>query len=253
MLNEITDNAVTEEVVALQEPEVTESTESVESEVATDTVEEATEVQSAEENTKFKELRLKYERETQSAIDKEYSQMYGEQYGIHTKADYEKAMAKQKETELLEQLSNGEVDPEEAYRRLKENDPDFQNLKKMQQETSMKNEVEQLNKELKELDVDITIESLDDVVKLKNVDDIVKYIENGKTLSEAYFLANKKEIIDKRAERVQTETLAKVASLEGASPGSLNNPGEEKSSSIYSLSNDDFKKMQEDVLMGRRK
>ena len=76
--NESTVNAEQEEVVTPQEPIEAEVTESVESEVAPDTVKEAEVVeQSPEENAKFKEIRVKYEREKQEAIDKEYSQMYG--------------------------------------------------------------------------------------------------------------------------------------------------------------------------------
>ena len=252
MPDQITDNAVTEEVVDPQ-PEVVETestevveTESVESEVATDTVKE----QSKEDNSKFAEVRRKAEKES---IDRFISEQYGESHGIHTKADYDKAIAEQKQNELLESLKDEETDPLEVYNKMKENDPEYQAMKQSKQETYMNNQIKELNADLKDLDVDVNIESIDDLTKLKNVDEITKHVESGKTLAEAYFLANKKEIINKRAESVQAETLKKVASLEGANPGSLNNPGETKNESIYNMSEADFKQMQEDVLMGRRK
>lgn len=98
-MEENTVNAVVEEVVTPQTEEVQES---VTSEVATESA-----PQSKEENTKFAEIRRKYEAEKQAevqkAIDAEYERMYG-QYGIKNKAEYEEAIKKQREAEELEQL-----------------------------------------------------------------------------------------------------------------------------------------------------
>lgn len=251
MENEITESAVTSGVVDHEqtETEPTEivETESVESEVATETVKE---IQSQEENSKFAEVRRKAE---QAGRDKFISDNYGKSHGIHTEAEFNKAMAEQKQRELEESVKSGEVDPRTAYEQMKANDPDFQRLQKINQDNSTKAQIDALNSELKELDININIKSLDDIAKLDNVTEIIGHVKNGKTLTEAYFLANKKQIIEKRAEKVQADTLQKVKALEGASPGSLNNPSEDKAQSIYSLSDADFKKMQEDVMMGRRK
>ncbi len=263
MLNESTVDAGQENVVDSQQTEVVETaeptetvetessdvveTESASSEVATEPVKQ---VQSQDDNAKFADVRRKAE---QAGRDKFISDQYGKSHNIHTEADYKAAIAKQKQTDLEESVRSGEVDPKEAYEQMKANDPDFQALKKSQEETSINNQIKQLNTDLKDLDIELEINSLDDIVKLDNVDEITKHIDSGKTLAEAYFLANKKQIIEKRAERVQTETLNKVASLESANPGSLNNPGESKPDSIYDLSEADFKKMQEDVIMGRHK
>lgn len=252
MLNETIDNAVAEEVV---DPQPTEEvvevveTESVDSEVAADTVEDK-QPQTQEENSKYADVRRKAATE---ATDKFISDQYGESHGIHTKADFDKAMQKQKNEQLSESLKDGEVSSDDYYKQRKENDPDFKELQKNKSDNYTKNSIDELNAELKDLDIDINIKSLDDISKLDNVDKITQHIKDGKSLSEAYFLANKKSIIDKRAERVQADTLNKVAALEGASPGSLNNPGEDKAQSIYELSDADFKQMQEDVIMRRRK
>lgn len=252
--NESTVNAEQVEAVTPQETIEVEQTESVQSEVAPDTASKTEVEQSPEENAKFKEIRLKYEREKQEAIDKEYSQMYGEQYGIHTKADYEKAIRAQKEAEMLEQLREQEVDPKEIYKALKENDPDYQELQKIKAESYTQNQLKELNDELKELDIDLQIKSLDDIASLDNADKIVDHIKAGKTLSEAYFLANKKQLIQKEAEKVRQDTLEKTLSLKGSSPGALDqSAGTEHTDSYSTMSADDFNKLKEDVLMGRRK
>ena len=248
--NENSVNAEVEEVVTPQ-AEV-EETESVQSEVAPDTVEKTE--QSPEENAKFKEIRLKYEREKQEAIDNEYAQMYGEKYGIYTKADYEKAIREQKEAEMLEKLKTDEVDPREVYKALKENDPDYQELQKIKAETYTQNQLRELNNELKELELDIEVKSLDDLAKLENSDKMIELINSGRTLSEAYFLANKKALITKEAEKVRQETLEKTLSLKGSSPGALDqSAGSEHKDSYSTMSAEDFEKLKEDVLMGRRK
>jgi len=247
-------NAEVEEVVTPQETIEVEQTESVKSEVAPDTASKTEVEQSPEENAKFKEIRLKYEREKQEAIDKEYSQMYGEKYGIHTKADYEKAIIEQKQAEMLEQMRNEEVDPKEIYKALRENDPEYQELSKMKTEIYTQNQLKELNAELKELDLDVQVNTLDDIASLDNADKIIKHIESGKTLSEAYFLANKGELIKKEAEKVRQDTLEKTLSLKGSSPGALDqSAGTEHTDSYSTMSADDFNKLKEDVLMGRRK
>jgi len=254
MLEENTVDAVVEDVVTPQEPE----TESVQSEVAPDTVAEEKHVQSPEANAKFKEFRLKAEKEKAEAVQKAkddlIAEQYGESHGIYTEADYKKALEKQKQQELLDKMKSEEVDPNEIYNKLKENDPDFKKYKQIEAEANEKKQIDQLNLELKELDVDVTIKSLEDVANLKNADDIVKHIENGKTLSEAYFLANMNEIIQKKAEKVQKETLEKTLSLQGSSPGALDqSAGTEHTDSYFSMSQDDFNKLKEDVLSGRKR
>lgn len=230
MENESTVNAEQVETVTPQETIEVEQTESVQSEVATDTASKTEVEQSPEENAKFKELRLKYEREKQEAeqksLDKFIAETYGEKYGIHTKADYDKAMREQKQSEMLEQMRNEEVDPKEIYKALRENDPEYQELSKMKAEIYTQNQLKELNAELKELDLDVQINTLDDIAMLDNADKIIKHIESGKTLSEAYFLANKGELIKKEAEKVRQDTIKKIQANGDATTGSLSNNGQ---------------------------
>jgi len=242
-------DAGNEEVVTPQEEIVEESVESVPSEVTPEQSEKPT--QSKEENSKFAEVRRRAEQEAQ---DKLIAEMYGESHGIRTKADYDKAVREQKEAAMLEQMKDSEVDPKEIYKALKESDPDYQELKKIKAETYTQNQLRELNEELKELDLDIQIKSLDELAKLENADKMIKHIESGKSLSEAYFLANKKQLIQKEAEKVRQDTLEKTLSLKGSSPGALDqSAGTEHTDSYSTMSADDFNKLKEDVLMGRRK
>lgn len=220
MENENTVDAVVEEVVI---PQI-ESTEPVVSEPA-EVAPVATEkpIQSPEENAKFKEVRTKA---TQEAQDKLIAEMYGESHGLYTKADYDKAVREQKEASMLEQMRNEEVDPKEIYKALRENDPEYQELSKMKAEIYTQNQLKELNAELKELDLDVQINTLDDIAMLDNADKIIKHIESGKTLSEAYFLANKGELIKKEAEKVRQDTIKKIQANGDATTGSLSNNGQ---------------------------
>ena len=165
MENESTVNAEQVEVVTPQEEVEQDQVESVSSEIATEQPEKH--VQSPEENSRFAEVRRKAEQEAQ---DKLIAEMYGESHGIYAKADYDKALREQREREMLEQMKSEEVDPKEIYKALKENDPDYQELKKIKEETYTQNQLRELNQELKELDLDIEIKSLDDIAKLDNAD-----------------------------------------------------------------------------------
>ena len=180
-------------------------------------------VQSPEENAKFKEVRTKAAQEAQ---DKLIAEMYGESHGLYTKADYDKAVREQKEAAMLEQMKSDEVDPKEIYKALRENDPEYQELSKMKAEIYTQNQLKELNAELKELDLDVQINTLDDIASLDNADKIIKHIESGKTLSEAYFLANKGELIKKEAEKVRQDTIKKIQANGDATTGSLSNNGQ---------------------------
>ena len=231
MLNENTVNAVVEEVVTPQEPEQAEVVESAASEVATETQpEEVTEpsekpVQSKEENSKYAEVRKKAE---QAAQDKLIDEMYGKSHDIHTKADYDKALKSQRETELLDKVKNGE-DPEtvkkELYEQWEKSDPRLQEYEKMRTETYTSKQLSELNADLKEVGID-PVKSLDDVGSLPSADKVIALIKDGKTLSEAYFLANKKDIIQKQADKIQQDTIKKIQANGSATPGSLADNGE---------------------------
>jgi ATP-dependent protease HslVU (ClpYQ) ATPase subunit len=226
---ENTENAVVEEVVAPQTEEAKEVVDSTPSEnvdsesVETEVAPVAEPKQSKEDNAKFAEVRKKAERE---ALDKFISDQYGKSHGIHTKAEYDKAMAEQKQNELLESLKDGEVDPKEVYEKMKQNDPEFQQMKKSRQEAYVNTQLSELNTDLKGFGLDIEINSLDDLVKLPNSEQVIKYVDNGNTLAEAYFLANKQDIINQNTTKIQQDTINKIANNGESTPGSLSDTGE---------------------------
>ena len=248
MLDENTVNAVDEEVVTPQPEQTNEVVESDDSDVTTEQQAEKV-VQSPEENSKFAEVRRKA---AQEAEDKVYRDLYGAEYGIQSKADYDRAIKEQQQAELKDQARNGDIDPDELYKQLKASDPDFIALKELRTETYTRDQLAQLNKDLKADGVDVEINSLDDLAKLDSADSMAKYIERGNTLSEAYFLANRASVINARAEKLQKETLTKINALQG-SPGALDQTaGTESKDSYSTMSKADFEKLMEDVQMGRR-
>ena len=220
-------NAVVEEVVTPQEtPEVVETTESVENsesvqtEVAPVTEEKAP--QSKEENSKYAEVRRKAE---QRGRDEFISKKFGE-YGIHTEAEYDAAIAERENKELLAKLKEGDADPNEIYKQMKENDPEIKAMREKDHKTFLDSQMKQLNDDLKALGVDETITSMDDIAKLESADQIIDYVKKGISLSEAYKLANYKELLQKDRDKIQQETINKIAANGTSSPGSLSDTGE---------------------------
>ncbi|HEY5586715.1 MAG TPA: hypothetical protein VIK78_19775 [Ruminiclostridium sp.] len=196
---------------------------------------------------------------TTKAEDAVYSKLFGTEHGIHTKAAYDAAIAKQQEEadNAKFQETNG-FDPNSVkplFEEWKKSDPDFQELSTIRQEKNIATALSELNNELKDCGIDLNIKDFSDteVAKLPNVDKVVKYVQSGKTFAEAVFLANKKEFIAKQAEMAQQDTIKKIAANGLSSPGSLSGGGDSDSKTIYSMSKADFAEMQTQVLRGERK
>jgi hypothetical protein len=216
-------------------------------------------VQSQEDNARFAQARRDKEADTQKSIDAEYSRLFGTEYGIHTKAAYDAAIAEQqRETERQQFQEQNGFDPNTVkplFEEWKKSDPDFQELSHIRQEKSISAALSDLNNELKDCGMDLQLKDLSDaeVAKIPNVDKVTELVSKGKTLSEAFFLANKKEIISKQTAAAQQDTIKKIAANGLSSPGSLSGGGDSDSKTIYSMSKSDFAKMQAEVLRGERK
>lgn len=112
------ESTVNAEPVVNVEPQQTEQItqpESVNGEVATP--QESKPVQSAEENAKYAAIRREAEAnaksEAQKAIDSEYDRLYGAEYGIHSKADYDNYVTElQRQQEIQQQATKYNADPE---------------------------------------------------------------------------------------------------------------------------------------------
>lgn len=212
-------------------------------------------VQSQEDNAKYADMRRKTESETK---DKMIAEMYGSQ-GINTYSEYQKAMADQKETEdnAKFQQDNG-FDPNSVkplFEQWKQSDPDFQELSSIREEKNISKALTDLNSELKDCGIDLQLNDLstEEVAKIPNVDKVTELVRSGKTLAEAVFLANKKDFFAKQTATAQQDTIRKITANGASSPGSLGGGGEGQEKTVYSMSKDDFKKMQDEVMRGDRK
>jgi hypothetical protein len=101
-------DAVQENAVGSQSEQVNSTVETVNADnasVTTDKQEEIKPAQSAEENAKYAEVRRRAEAEAKAkARDEVINEMYGESHGIHTYAEYQAAIEKQKQEEQLQEL-----------------------------------------------------------------------------------------------------------------------------------------------------
>jgi len=186
-------------------------------------------VQTPEQNAEFARVRREAETKAKDAV---ISEMYGESHGIHTYAEYQAALADQKAAEQRAkfQEENG-IDPDAlkpVFQQWKESDPDFQELKAIRAEKNQTKALTDLNNELKDAGVDLQIKDLsnEELSKLPNIDGILEQVQKGHSLADAFFLANKKDIISRQAQTAQQETIKKITANGESSPGSLSAGGE---------------------------
>ena len=189
-------------------------------------------VQTPEQNAEFAKVRREAETKARDAV---IAEMYGESHGIRTYADYQKAIAKQQaEAERAKFQEENGIDPEAlkpVFQQWKESDPDFQELKAIRAEKNQTKALSDLNSELKDAGVDLEIKDLSDaeLLKLPNIDKILEQVQKGHTLADAFFLANKKDIISRQAQTAQQEAIKKITANGESSPGSLSNATEDES------------------------
>jgi len=220
-------NDTQEPVVEVQEPVTDEATESVQPEEVADSEvtaeQEPKKKQSREENAEFKKVRQKA---TQDAEDKLIDRMYGKSHDIHTIAEYDAAMAKQRQTELANKAKDSD-DPMQFIEQMKHeweaNDPRLKEYETMKTDMAVNRELKQLNADLKDMGLD-AIEDIAAIATLPSGDKVNEYITKGMSLAEAYFLANKNDIIKAEAEKVQQDTIKKIKANDGG-PGSLADTG----------------------------
>jgi hypothetical protein len=186
-------------------------------------------VQTPEQNAEFAKVRREAETKARDAV---IAEMYGESHGIHTYAEYQKALADQKAAEQRAkfQEENG-IDPDALkplFDQWKESDPDLQEAKLMRAERNQTKALTDLNNELKDAGVDLQIKDLsnEELSKLPNIDKILEQVQKGHTLADAFFLANKKDIISRQAQTAQQEAIKKITANGESSPGSLSAGGE---------------------------
>lgn len=225
-------SSVNAEPVANVEPQTEqENAETVnagEAEIATATQDKP--VQSPEENAKFAAVRREAEARARDAV---IAELYGESHGIKTYADYQRAIAEQQaEAERVRIYSETGIDPDAlkpVFEQWKQSDPDIQELKAIRAEKNITQAITDLNNELKDAGVDLQIKDLsnEELAKIPNIDKVTELVQKGHTLADAFFLANKKDIISRQATKAQQDTIKKIAANGEASPGSLSATGED--------------------------
>lgn len=190
---------------------------------------------------------------TTKAKDELIAEMYGESHGIYTYADYQKALAEQREAQEKQHYQEQYgIDPDAIkpiVEKMLKSDPRYQRLEQMEKEANITAAITNFDKEFPELGV----KTFDDIAKLPNIDKIYDYVNRGLTLNEAYKLANYGDVVSKTAQTAQQEAIKKIAANGASSPGSLAAGGEGDTKSIFKMSKTDFQKLQEEVLRGERK
>jgi hypothetical protein len=165
---------------------------------------------------------------TTKAKDELIAEMYGETHGIYTYADYQKALAEQREAQEKQQYQEQYgIDPDAIkpiVEKMLKSDPRYQRLEQMEKEANINAAVSKFNEEFPELG----IKTFDDIAKLPKVDKIYEYVSNyGLSLNDAYKLANYGDVVSKTAQTAQQEAIKKIAANGASSPGSLANGGNE--------------------------
>jgi hypothetical protein len=215
--------------------------------------------QTPDQNHEFATIRKEAETKAKDAVIAELGYEYKGK-PITTYAEYQQALkdveTEQQNAEFEQQngISPDAIKP--LFEQWKESDPDFQELKSIRAEKNATTALSDLNKELEDAGLDLKLNDLSDAElnKIPNIEKVTELMQTRRlSLAEAFFIANKNDIISGQVSKVQQETIKKISANGGSSPGSLSGGGEVGEKSIYSLSKDDFKKMQEEVMRGERK
>jgi hypothetical protein len=163
---------------------------------------------------------------TTKAKDELIAEMYGETHGIYTYADYQKALAEQREAQEKQQYQEQYgIDPDAIkpiVEKMLKSDPRYQRLEQMEKEANINAAVSEFAKEFP----DLGIKSFDDIAKLPGIDKMTEYVNRGLSLNEAYKLANYGDTVSKAAQTAQQETIKKITANGESSPGSLSAGGE---------------------------
>lgn len=163
----------------------------------------------------------------ETAKHQERQDKFAQKYGYQTFDEMEQAEEQRRQAEEAAKFKeqNG-FDPDSVkplFEQWKKSDPDFQELSQIRQEKNISAALTDLNNELKDCGIDLQLKDLSDaeIQKLPNVDKITELVSRGRTLAEAFFYANKKDIITRQTQAAQQEAVKKIVANGASSPGSL--------------------------------
>ncbi|MDF2800783.1 MAG: hypothetical protein K0S61_686 [Anaerocolumna sp.] len=228
-------NVEPQEEIAEQLKQV-EPTESVTEEVAEPQQEQQKTVQDAQTNAMFAKIRREAE---QKAKDNMISEMYGQTHGIHTYAEYQRAVQEQKRQQEAEQ---------------KGIDPQFYN-----QFMEMQEKLNSIEKEKTFIEQEAQLTSDPEVGHLYTQwKDDVKSVskEFNVDLNTAFTLIlrqNLGSILGQTSQKAQQETIQKINNNATSSPGGLSSEATHTKESVSKMSTKDFKELQNRVLRGEIK
>jgi hypothetical protein len=215
-----------------QETVVESQTEVQETGVTDSQIADVKPVQTPEQNAEFAKVRREAEAKA-AAKERERADSFAKRYGYSSFEEMERDQAEKEAAAEREQFKekNG-FDPDSVkplFEQWKESDPDFAELKQIRAEKNATKALSDLNKELEDAGLDLKLADLSDeeLKKVPNIDKVTEYVTKGHTLADAFFLANKKDIISRQAEKAQQDTIKKITANGESSPGSLSSGGEE--------------------------
>lgn len=224
------------------------------------TEENPSEVQGQENNdvTQTKAFSERLNAMTQKAIDAEYERLYGQEYGIHSKADYDNYLKQQEAEEQREAYMNQYgIDPkiiDERVQAFIENHPDVQSAREQSRVLQLNNAAMELSKVAQSLGINADIKSWADVEALPKYEAIKNSIVNNNLdIVTAAKLAYFDDVISGKVQNAQQETIQKITANGQSSPGSLTGGSDGQASSISNMSKSDFASLKERVLRGEIK
>ncbi|MDP4147492.1 MAG: hypothetical protein Q8936_23990 [Bacillota bacterium] len=228
-----------ENVVDSPTPENVEinSSESVNGDVATSTPEPSQHTQTPEQNAMYANIRRQAERE---AEDRLISQMYGASHGIHTKAEYDRAVQAEQEAQQRQQMEQAGINPDllkSFVNELPEVKQAREFLAKQQQDTKLQNEVTELLREFPDADISKVPENV-----------LAEGIQKGIPLIYVYSRYASKNALTIAEQR----TLQNLKQNSMTSPGSLSGTQEQAKTNINAMSNKDFDSLLKRVMSGER-
>lgn len=255
-------NEGVEEVVTSNEEQATETNETVNADnvETTTTQENEKPVQSKEKNSEFASMRRQMEQEynakQQQAVDAEYSRLYGQEFGIHSKADYDNAVAQQEREQQIQADAERQGVSEEYIRRLKDVEDTVATTKAEKQEiANQKAELERQIAMIAEHETLNKDETFSDYYN-EHQAEIKASAENFKVdLTTAMLLSikdNFKAIKEGATKKAQQETIDNIIKNGKSSPGSLGSGGEQQTNTIDSMSSKDFNELINRSLRGEK-
>lgn len=183
-----------------------------ESDEGGDPVNSKKKVQGKEDNDKYASARRESEAKVKALEEK--NNAFAKKFGYASFEAMEKAQDEaDKETKQQEFMEKYGVDADTAkamYEDMKKDDPEYQSAKQISIEKKYSTAISELHEDFPDLK-DI-VKTIEDTEHLPNVELIKKYIAKGNTLAEAYFLANKKDIMAGKSEAMKQQALNSINS-----------------------------------------